>query len=210
MMMIAAIGTNVPNTIVAVEILRGGFGGGVGHHAGSEKSSPTAAIVTDNVRVQALAAAALAVLVLAPASAASTTLSYTFKTRQGAVSHQAHPPAGGVGDTYSSRLVLRNAGLAQLGAGRHASVGSMRLQYTLRKQCAAFTRNCVATADFVTVTVLPGGKVLAAGKRISISSPNIKIPVTGGTGRFQGARGWVTISPSSTQISTYQLTVPRG
>jgi len=36
----AAIGTNVPNTIVAVEIFRGGFGGGVGHQAGSENSVP--------------------------------------------------------------------------------------------------------------------------------------------------------------------------
>ena len=37
---ITAIGTNVPNTIAAVEIFLGGFGGGVGHHAGSEKSLP--------------------------------------------------------------------------------------------------------------------------------------------------------------------------
>jgi hypothetical protein len=204
----AATGTNVPNTIVAVEILRGGFGGGVGHQAGSEKSLPTTAIVTDNVPVQALAAAVLAALVLAPLSAASARLSYSFKTRQVAAAHHAHPPAGGVGDTYDSTLVLRNAGIAQLGAGAHSKVGSMRLEYTIREQCTAFTRDCIADADFATVTALPGGKVLAGGKRISIASPSIRIPVTGGTGRFAGARGWVTISPSSTKISTYELTVP--
>src|SRR5262249_30746039 len=43
---ITAIGTNVPKTIAAVEIFLGGFGGGCGHHAGSEKSLPTAPILT--------------------------------------------------------------------------------------------------------------------------------------------------------------------
>jgi hypothetical protein len=32
--------------------------------------------------------------------------------------------------------------------------------------------------------------------------------VTGGTGRFAHVRGSVTISPSSTRISTYELTLP--
>ena len=159
--------------------------------------------------VRALAVAALAALVLIPLSAASTKVTYTFKTRQsGATAHQAHPPSGAVADTYRSTLVLRNAGLAQLGAGRHAKVGSMELGYTIRKQCTAFSKRCVATADFDTTTTLPGGKVLAGGRSISIAAPNIRIPVTGGTGRFEHARGWVTISPSSTRISTYELTLP--
>jgi hypothetical protein len=157
--------------------------------------------------VRALIAAAAAALVVVPFPAAATTVSYTFKTRQGPITHHAHPPDGGVGDSFDSSLVLQNAGIAQLGAGRHARVGSMRLDYTIRRQCAAFTPRCVATADFATVTTLPGGQVLAGGKAISIASPDIRIPVTGGTGRFQGARGWVTISPSSTRLSTYVLTV---
>jgi len=162
----------------------------------------------DNGGVKALPAAAVAALVLVALSAASAKVTYTFKTRQGEIVHHAHPPAGGVGDTYQSSLVLRNAGIAQLGAASHARVGSMRLGYTLRRQCTAFTPKCIATADFDTVTTLPGGKVLAGGRRISIAGPSIRIPVTGGTGRFEGARGWVTISPSSTRISTYELTVP--
>jgi hypothetical protein len=158
--------------------------------------------------VRALAVAAFAALVVVPWSSASTTVSYTFKTRQGPTVHHAHPPGGAIGDTYESTLALRNAGIAQLGAGRHEKVGSMKLGYTIRKQCAAFAKRCLATADFDTATTLPGGKVLAAGRSISIATPNIRIPVTGGTGRFQHARGWVTISPSSTRISTYELTLP--
>ena len=58
-----ATGTNVPNTIAAVEIFLGGFGGGVGHHAGSEKSVPhqhglcqlgTPDVLRDNAGVEAL------------------------------------------------------------------------------------------------------------------------------------------------------------
>ena len=158
--------------------------------------------------VRALALAVLAAAVLVPLSAASTKVSYTFKTRQGPTVHHAHPPSGAVGDSYESTLVLRNAGIAQLGAGTHEKVGSMELGYTIRRQCTAFAKRCVATADFDTVTALPGGKVLAGGRSISIATLNIRIPVTGGTGRFEHARGWVTISPSSTRISTYELTLP--
>jgi hypothetical protein len=158
--------------------------------------------------VRVVSVAALAALVLVPLSAASTTVSYTFKTRQGPTVHRPHPPSGAVGDSYRQTLVLRNAGIAQLGAGGHAEVGSMELRYTIRKQCTSFAKRCVATADFETVTKLPGGDVLAAGRSISIATPNIRIPVTGGTGRFARARGWVTISPRSTRISTYRLTLP--
>jgi hypothetical protein len=164
--------------------------------------------LVDNAWVKPLSAAAVAVLVFAPLSAASARLSYTFKTRQGVIAHHAHPPGGGAGDTYESSLALRNAGIAQLGLGSHANAGSMKLGYTIRRQCRAFTKSCVATADFHTVTTLPGGTVLADGKAISIATPEIRIPVTGGTGRFRGARGLVTISPASTRISTYRLTVP--
>jgi hypothetical protein len=158
--------------------------------------------------LKAMSAAAVAVLVLAPLSAASASSPYTFKTRQGAIAEHAHPPGGGVGDTYESSLALRNAGIAQLGLGGHANVGSMKLGYTIRRQCRTFTKSCVATADFHTVTTLPGGTVSADGKTIATATPNIRIPVTGGTGQCRGARGSVMISPSSTRISTYRLTVP--
>lgn len=158
--------------------------------------------------MHALLIAAGAAVVLAPLSVAATKLSYTFKTRQGTPLHRRHPPVGTVGDTFASTLALRNAGIAQLGAGKHATVGSMALVYTIRRQCTAFAGKCVATADFETLTTLPGGKLRAEGRSISIATPTIRIPVTGGPGRFEDARGYVTISPSSTRISTYVLTVP--
>ncbi|HEY4348895.1 MAG TPA: hypothetical protein VGM80_15030, partial [Gaiellaceae bacterium] len=75
-------------------------------------------------------------------------------------------------------------------------------------QCTSFGRQCASTADFDTVTMLPGGTVIASGKAISISRPTITIPVVGGTGRYEGARGTITISPSSTKFSTFRLIIP--
>ena len=157
--------------------------------------------------LSALAVGALA-FSLTAASSAVTKLDYTFKTRQGPTTSHPHPPPGGRGDTYDSSLVLENAGIAQFGKGRHAQVGAMRFIYTIRRQCTSFAATCVATADFETVTTLPGGTVVAGGTAISIASRNIRIPVLGGTGRYKGATGAVTISPTSTEISTYRLTVP--
>ena len=149
--------------------------------------------------LSALAVGALA-FSLTAASSAVTKLDYTFKTRQGPTTSHPHPPPGGRGDTYDSSLVLENAGIAQFGKGRHAQVGAMRFIYTIRRQCTSFAATCVAT--------LPGGTVVAGGTAISIASRNIRIPVLGGTGRYKGATGAVTISPTSTEISTYRLTVP--
>ena len=84
----------------------------------------------------------------------------------------------------------------------------MRLSYTIRKAVLGFTTECVATADFATVTTLPGGTVLAGGNAISIATPEHQDPRDRGNRPLQGRRGRVTISPSSTQISTYRLTLP--
>jgi Dirigent-like protein len=153
----------------------------------------------------ALASAAVAAACVAAVGAAGSTLRFTVKTVQGPTTAHPHPPKGGVGDTYVSSLRLVNSGIAQLGKGKRATVGTMQFTYTIRKQCTSFGKTCVATADFNTVTKLPGGKVIANGKGVSISKPNITIPVVGGTGRYAGARGTVTISPSSTKLSTYKL-----
>ncbi len=158
-------------------------------------------------RLSALVCAVVASVSFAAGAVAGSTLRFTVKTVQGPTAAHPHPPAGGVGDTYVSSLKLVNAGIAQLGKGARAKVGTMQFTYTIRKQCTSFTRTCVATADFNTVTTLPGGKVVANGKAISIANPTITIPVVGGTGHFAGARGTVTISPTSTKLSTYKLTL---
>jgi hypothetical protein len=161
-----------------------------------------------SVRVLPVLAVSILAAMLAATARPATSLTFTVKTKQGpTVAHQ-HPPAGGVGDSYDSSLVLMNSGIAQLGKGARATVGKMQFTYTIRKQCTSFGKTCVATADFDTVTTLPGGTVTAGGKSISIAKPTIVIPVTGGTGRYKGATGTVSISPTSTKLGTFALTLP--
>jgi hypothetical protein len=166
----------------------------------------------DNVGMRtnvAVAAVALLGVLVVPASLAGSSLDFTVKTVQGPTTAHPHPPVGGVGDTYVSSLTLKNSAIAQLGMAARAKVGTMQFTYTIRKQClGALNRTCKATADFNTVTSLPGGTVTADGKAISIASPTITIPVVGGTGRYKGAKGTVSISPASSKLSTYKLSLP--
>jgi hypothetical protein len=161
--------------------------------------------------VRAISTLTLAVVggaLLAPTGLAGRRVTFAVSTRQGPTVAHPHAPAGGAGDWYGSSLELLNRRLAQLGKPAHARVGTMEFRYTIRKQCAASDRTCIATADIDTVSVLPGGTVLASGKSIPISATTITIPVTGGTGRYAGAAGTVTISPSSRKLSTYALELP--
>ena len=218
-------GINVPNTSFGVDTGFGAFGGGVGHHDGFVKSPTLPVIVTvaaarwrrrsaatsirNTVAMRLALTAAVAAAACAAASAsAAHSLVLTVKTTQGSTVAHPHPPAGGVGDTYESSLVLRNAGVARLGKGPHATLGTMRFAYTIRHQCSSFSHACSASADFRTVTRLPGGTVSAGGNGISIATPEIAIPVTGGTGRYRGATGTVTISPAAEKLSTYRLRLP--
>jgi hypothetical protein len=161
----------------------------------------------DNGAMRLLVVALLAAVVASDASA-SRSLVFTVKTKQGPTVAHPHPPPGGLGDSYNSSLALVNAGIPQLGRPARAVVGTMQFTYTIRKQCTSFTPRCHATADFTTVTMLPGGTVKAAGKSISIANPEIVIPVTGGTGRYRGAHGTVSISPTSEKLSIYRLLLP--
>jgi hypothetical protein len=164
----------------------------------------------ENGSVRAISTVALVVALgafLGPAGLAGHSLTFTVGTRQGPTI--AHPrPPGGAGDWYASSLQLLNRTAAQLGKPAHSRVGMMEFTYTIRKQCPSLKGTCVATADFDTVSMLPGGTVLASGTSLSISATTITIPVTGGTGRYAGASGTVTISPSSRKLSTYQLELP--
>jgi hypothetical protein len=180
-----------------------------GARAGSYTSK---AARVENVGVRtfaALAAVALLGVLAAPTSFAGSSLDFTLKSVQGPTTAHPHPPVGGVGDTYVSSLTLKNTGIAQLGMGARDKVGTMQFTYTIRKQClGALNRKCKATADFNTVTRLPGGTVTANGKAISIATPTIMIPVVGGTGRYKGASGSVSISPAASKLSTYKLSLP--
>ena len=229
---IAAIGTTVPRMTFGVEIGLGGLGGGVGNQDGLESPDVTPRLCqlgpsltrtgssirpapdrfrVENGRVRAISTVALVVALgalLVPAGLARRSLTFTVKTRQGPTTAHPHPPSGGVGDSYVSSLELVNRKVAQFGKPAYAPIGTMEFTYTIRKQCSSSKGTCVATADFDTVSTLPGGTVLASGRSISISDPTITIPVTGGSGRYVGATGTVTISPSSRKISTYELELP--
>jgi hypothetical protein len=177
---------------------------------GSARSYTGARETSENDGVRAIVTASLVLacgIALAPHAGATSTLSFTVETLEGLTTVHPHPPAGGVGDAYASTLELVNDGMSQLGKGARAKVGTMQFTYTIRRQCAV-AAGCVSTADFDTVTTLPGGKVIASGRSIPISSATITIPVTGGTGRFVGAKGSVTISPTRTKRSTYTLELP--
>jgi hypothetical protein len=229
---IATTGTTVPRMIFGVEIGLGGRGGGVGNQEGLEKLDVTCRLCqvgpsltraefsihlaagrfgVENGRVRVISTAALVVALgalLVPTGLAGGILTFAVKTRQGPTTAQPHPPSGGVGDSYVSSLELLNRKVAQLGKPAHSPIGTMEFTYTIRKQCTSFEVTCVATADFDTVSMLPGGTVLASGRSIPISDTTITIPVTGGTGRYAGATGTVMISPSSRKISTYELRFP--
>ncbi len=116
-----------------------------------------------------------------------------------------HPPSGQAGDTFDSSLELVNRASAQLGLGAHDAVGWMRLSYTVRHQCASAAPSCIPRADFMTVSTLPGGTVIANGKGISTESSTITIPIVAGTGSYRGARGTLLLGPS---WSTYALVLP--
>jgi hypothetical protein len=165
----------------------------------------------ENGSVRAISTVALVVALgalLVPTGLAGRSLTFTVKTRQGPTLARPQAPAAGASEWYASSLELLNPNVAQFGKPAHSPVGTMEFTYTNRKQCPSSQVRCVATADFDTVSTLPGGTVLASGKSISISAPTITIPVTGGTGRYAGATGTVTISPSSRKLSTYQLELP--
>ena len=152
--------------------------------------------------------AVLAAALFAAGAVAERTLAFTLEETQGPTAAHPHPPAGEVGDTFVSSLALTNAAAPQLGKRPWASVGTMQFTYTIRHECASLGTRCVPTADFDTVTTLPGGTVVADGHALSIARPTITIPVVDGTGRYAGARGTVTISPTSTKVSRYKLTLP--
>jgi len=155
--------------------------------------------------------AAVCLGVLAAVASAATPLAFTLRTTQGPTSVATAGQAASSsvsGETFVSTLTLLNGASPQLGKRAWAKVGTMRFSYVMRKHCSSYGTVCGKTADFSSVTVLPGGTVLASGEALSIANPTITIPVVGGTGRYAGASGSVTISPTSSKINVYRLELP--
>jgi dirigent-like protein len=109
------------------------------------------------------------------------------------------PPKGASkGDTVASRDRLLNA-KAQFGKRKGAVVGSDR---------GTLTVTGAHSATFSGTAVLPGGTLRLDGPVAAVGT-SIAIPVTGGTGRFAGAKGFVLVGPGKTRsLNTYTLTLP--
>jgi len=138
-------------------------------------------------------------LVVAPAAAAKkltiavTSVSISIKPTDVA------PNGASKGDTVVYRDRLLNA-KAQFGRAKGAAVGSDR---------GTMTFTSAHAATFSGVAVLPGGTLRLEGKVAALPNNALAIPVTGGTGRFAKAKGFVLVGPGSKRaLNTYALTLP--
>lgn len=147
----------------------------------------------------ALVACCLVGLFLAPGASAGTR---TIKVTSVSVSYKStdRPPKGASkGDTIAYRDRLLNAA-AQFGRKIGAAVGSDR---------GTMTFTGAHSATFKGVAVLPGGTLTLSGGVLAVTSTSFAIPVTGGTGAFAGAKGYVIVGPGKKKsLNTYSLTIP--
>jgi hypothetical protein len=138
---------------------------------------------------------ALALLAAASFASSAAAAKLTIKVTSVAISVKptdVAPKGASKGDTVEYRDKLLNAKGAVVGSDR----GTM-------------TFTSAHTATFAGVAVLPGGTVRLAGKLISLPNRSFAIPVTGGTGRYAKARGYVVVGPGGKRApNTYTLTVP--
>jgi hypothetical protein len=111
------------------------------------------------------------------------------------------PPTGAsVGDSFTEASRLRNA-VAQFGRPKGAVVGSDRATTTLISAQAVRMQGTVR---------LPGGTLTIRG-RVTLRPGSASVPVTGGTGRFAGARGTVTaaaLPDGRSAANVYRITLP--
>jgi Dirigent-like protein len=109
------------------------------------------------------------------------------------------PTGTSKGDTIEYRDRLLNA-KAQFGRAKGAAVGSDR---------GTMTFTSAHAATFSGVAVLPGGTLRLEGKVIALPGKSLAIPVTGGTGRFAKAKGYLLVGPGTKRaLNTYTLTLP--
>jgi hypothetical protein len=148
----------------------------------------------------ALVAAALAVPAASQARAQDTlTLKVTSVSVK--LTQKDKPPKGASkGDTIVFQDNLLNAA-AQFGKKVGEKVGTDHGTMTFTSKTAAFFKGSAT---------LPGGTVTLNGNVMAGSDgKSLVIPVTGGTGRFKGATGFVLVGPGDKRsLNTYSLTFP--
>ena len=145
-----------------------------------------------------LVAIAAAVVVVPAANAETLKIEVTSVSVKQKVTDRA-PKGWGKGDTIVYRDRLVNAA-AQFGRAKGAVVGSDR-------GTMAFTS--AHTATFTGTAVLPGGTLTLHGSVVSLTGKRLAIPVTGGTGRYAQAKGYLLVGPGGKKaLNTYFLTLP--
>jgi hypothetical protein len=148
-------------------------------------------------RIAILAAVLAAVAALVADASAQQSL--TIRLVSVTTSHKTtdRPPAGpSTGDRYFSTSRLANA-VAQFARRRGAVVGNDR---------GAIVLTSATSARIDVVTTLPGGKIFVRGE-LDVGPGSIVAPVTGGTGKYEGVRGTLTIvEQTRTQaLNVYRL-----
>jgi hypothetical protein len=115
--------------------------------------------------------------------------------------HRVDQPPKGVsdGDTVDSRDRLLNAA-KQFGLRSGARVGSDH---------GRFTYTSTHSASYSGEASLPGGTVTVRGTVLVRADGQLMIPVVGGSGKYKGATGFLTIGPGKKRaVNTYELTMP--
>lgn len=150
-------------------------------------------------------AVVLAAGALAPVSGSSSSsvvnlrfVSVTTWTKH----HDLAPQGDSRGDWQAARDNLRNA-VPQFGKPAKALVGTDQATMTLvRIEGLEYTFRVSGIAH------LPGGTVAFGGRFTTAFRAPITVAVTGGTGRYAGARGTTTNNPGTSTLNTFHLLLP--
>jgi hypothetical protein len=137
-------------------------------------------------------------LLLAPAAAAKTVTIEVISVGLTVRAHDRPPKGTSKGDTVVQRDRLVNA-TKQFGKKRGTVIGSDH---------GTMTFTGAHSARFRGSAVLPGGTLTLNGKVSAGANGYLAIPVTAGTGRYEGAKGILIVGPGQRQaLNVYRLTI---
>src|SRR4051794_9150572 len=157
---------------------------------------------------------ALAAALVGPGQSAGTgkggakanKMNITLRIIQGVTVRHAHPPDGDSGDVFSVDLTLLTI-KNDLDAAPNTRVGNMNFSYLLHGSCSVAGNGCKGTVDIETTTKLPGGTITAVAKGTPIKQPFV-VAISGGTGKYKGAKGHVVIAPDGAARNVYTIKLP--
>jgi Allene oxide cyclase barrel like domain len=147
-----------------------------------------------------LLAVAAASAVAAPGAARAETLTIQLTSVVITIKPiDVRPKGTSKGDRIIERNKLTNA-VRQFGKPKGTRVGTDQ---------GTLTFTSPHSARFVGVARLPGGTLKLKGTVRAVAGNKIRIPVTGGTGRYASAVGTLTVGPGERKVlNVYQLTLP--